>query len=116
MKQIINEQKPDNPGRIARLVKKLDMQDKDLDPKKRKRKWIFVLSGLFLLYLISFLFPMPELSHKPLGPEEHALLKDTALPATPNSPAQKSMTFEMPVDSFENLLKQHIHEGNLKKK
>ena len=116
MKQAIDEQKAENPGRIARMIKKLDSRDQGLDPAKRRQKWILILSVLFLLYLSSFLLPPPEFSHPKLEPRELSLRKNSPLSAAPDSSLQKSLTFEMPVDSFENLLKQRIHEGKLKKK
>jgi len=116
MKQATDERKTENPGRIARMIKKLDSRDQDLDPVKRRRKWIMILSVLFLLYLSSFLLPPPELSHPKPEPRELSLREHSPLSAAPDSSLQKSLTFEMPVDSFENLLKQRIHEAGLKKK
>lgn len=101
-------------SQFTRMINNLDQQDKILNPKKRKRKWIFLLAGLFLLYLISFLFPAPNLSHESID----SSLK-TATPE--NFPEkilknQEPMTFEMPVDSFENVLKKHLHEKLPEKK
>lgn len=116
MRQVTDEQQTENPGRIARMIKKLDSRDGGLDPAKRRRKWILVVSVLFLLYLSSFLLPTPELSHPKLEPREPSLGEDSPFSAAPDSSLQKSVTFEMPVDSFENLLKLRIHEAGLKKK
>lgn len=99
-------------SRFTRFISRMDDKDKLLDPKKRKHKWLAVISILFLLYLVSFLLPAPELSHAKLDPQGPAIQTDTALPGTSPSDKQKSLTFEMPVDSFENLLKKRIHEGN----
>lgn len=98
-------------NRFARLISKIDQNDKTLNPEKRKRKWFLVLAGLFLLYLISFLFPTPQLSHKSLGK------RNTTEPNSEkiqNDPAP--LTFEMPVDSFENILKKQLHEKLPEKK
>ncbi len=103
-------------SRFTRFISLVDDNDRQLDPKKRKLKWIAVLSALFLLYLSSFLLPPPELSHPKLEPREPSLGENSPLSAAPDSSLQKSLTFEMPVDSFENLLKLRIHEGKLKKK
>ncbi|WP_159517953.1 hypothetical protein [Sunxiuqinia indica] len=99
-------------SRFTRFISRMDDKDKLLEPKKRKQKWIIVLSFLFLFYLASFLLPAPELSHAKLDPQGPALQADTTLPGTSTSEKQKSLTFEMPVDSFENLLKKRIHESD----
>jgi len=99
-------------SRFTRFISRMDDKDKRLDPQKRKHKWIAVLSVVFLLYLASFLLPAPEFSHTRLEPEGAILQTDTVLPGNSNSDKQKSLTFEMPVDSFENLLKKRIHESN----
>lgn len=99
-------------SRFTRFISRMDDKDKQLDPKKRKHKWLAVISVLFLLYLASFLLPVPELSHAKLDPLGPALQTDTALPGTSASEKQKALTFEMPVDSFENLLKKRIHESD----
>jgi|GEM_PF-494560 len=103
-------------SRFTRFISLMDDNDRQLDPKKRKLKWTVVLSGIFLIYLSSFLLPPPELSHPKLEPREPSLEETSPLSAAPDSSLQKSLTFEMPVDSFENLLKLRIHEGKLKKK
>lgn len=98
-------------NRFTRLINNLDQNDKKLNPEKRKRKWVLVLAGLFLLYLISFLFPTPQLSHESLG---------TGSTTEPNSKEimndPEPLTFEMPVDSFENILKKQLHEKLPKEK
>lgn len=107
-------QKPKTPrfqdvSRFTRMVSQLDGRDRELDPRKRKRKWILVLSGLFLLFGASFLLPFPDFSHEKNSSEEPFF---PAGPATARQAEQSAFSgFEMPVDSFENLLKQHIHEN-----
>lgn len=101
-------------SRFTRLINSMDEQDKSLDPEKRKRKWIFVLAGLFLLYLVSFLFPAPKLRHGSIGSVKITVPPDSVSDQTPEN--QNSLTFEMPVDSFENILKKQIHEKLPEKK
>ena len=101
-------------SRFTRMINNLDRQDQTLNPEKRKRKWFFVLAGLFLLYLISFLFPAPKLSHESIRSNSSAVTSDTVSEESLNN--QKSMTFEMPVDSFENVLKNQLHEKLPEKK
>lgn len=115
MKNTNDEPKTENPGRFVRMIKKLDLKDQSLDPEKRKRKWMYILAGIFVLYLLSFLIPSPKLTHGSLVAEDKATTKDSVLSG--NSPkSQKSLTFEMPVDSFENILKKNIDEKLSKKK
>lgn len=114
-----NEKTTDQPTeekgtRLSRLIKRLDMKDQVLDPEKRKRKWMVILAGIFVLYLLSFLVPSPKLSHHSLKAENKPIAKDSVSKGN-TSNAQKSMTFEMPVDSFENILKKNIDEKLSKK-
>ena len=115
MKNTNDEPKTENPGRFARMIKKLDLKDQSLDPGKRKRKWMVILAGIFVLYLLSFLIPSPKLTHGSLADKNKATAKDSVSKGN-TSNAQKSMTFEMPVDSFENILKKNIDEKLSKKK
>lgn len=110
------EEQPENKeNRITRLIKRLDLKDQGLDPEKRKRKWIYILAGIFVLYLLSFLVPSPKLLHHSLKAENKSIAKDSVVIGnTPNT--QKPQTFEMPVDSFENILKKNIDEKLSKKK
>ena len=103
-------------SRFTRFISRMDDNDKHLAPQKRRLKWIVVLSGFFLLFLVSFLLPVPELSYKKLDEQEPSLQEDSPLSVAPNTNEQKSLTFEMPVDSFETLLKKRIHESNPEKK
>lgn len=100
--------------RLSRLIKRLDTQDEGMEPEKRKRKWMYILAMLFFLYLVSFLIPIPKISHETLEPEEANRKK--APVASPTDEAKKPLTFDMPVDSFENALKQQIHEKLPEKK
>ncbi len=94
--------------RLSRLIKKLDTQDERMDPEKRKRKWMYILALLFFLYLVSFLAPTPELDHRAIDRQE-ANGKNASV-SSPAAETQKPLTFDMPVDSFENILKKNIHE------
>ncbi len=101
-------------NKFTRMINNLDRQDLTLNPEKRKRKWILLLAGLFLLYLVSFLFPAPKLSHESIGSIETKATADTVSDKTLKN--QESLTFEMPVDSFENVLKKQLHEKLPQKK
>ncbi len=96
-------------SRFTRWINGLDEKDKLLRPQARKRKWIISLSSLFLLFVLSFIwFPGVEVKHKNLTgktPEEVTTLQK---PAGTNA-------LEMPVDSFEQQLKQKIHEDTSEK-
>jgi hypothetical protein len=93
-------------------IDRLDQKDQKLDPAKRKKKWIIILGASFLLYLISFfVFPKPAIRYEPIQPVSEGK------PGIAKTLKQKkSLSFEMPVDSFENALKQEIHESIPKKK
>ncbi|WP_430973777.1 hypothetical protein [Sunxiuqinia rutila] len=104
-------QKPEMPrfqdvSRFTRIINQLDSRDRKLDPQKRRSKWMLVLFILFLLFLASFLISFPDFSHEKIG------TKEQFFPSEPENSGQAAIPgFELPVDSFENLLKQHIHES-----
>jgi hypothetical protein len=98
--------------RFQEWIDRLDQKDQKLDPTKRKKKWMIILGASFLIYVISFfVFPKPAISYEPIqpisegNPDKAKTLKQ-----------KKSLSFEMPVDSFENALKQEIHEKLPEKK
>ena len=98
--------------RFHEWIDQLDQKDQKLDPAKRKKKWTIILGASFLLYLISFfVFPKPAITYEPIQPVSEGnpdiakILKH-----------KKSLSFEMPVDSFETILKQEIHEKLPEKK
>ena len=105
----------ENGTRLSRLINRLDLKDQSLDPEKRKRKWIYILAGIFVLYLLSFMVPSPKLMHHALKAENKSIANDSVSKGNASN-AQKSLTFEMPVDSFENILKKNIDEKLSKKK
>ena len=115
-KEQVSGDQPEKEGtRFSRLINRLDLNDQSLDPEKRKRKWMVILTGIFVLYLLSFLVPSPKLMHHSLNAENKSIVKDSVVKGN-TSNAQKSATFEMPVDSFENILKKNIDEKLSKKK
>jgi len=109
MKTTSEKQKQQSTGplkdvsRFTRWVNELDAKDRSLKPRARKGKWIATLSVLFTLFVLSFiLFPSAEVKHKNL----EGIRQETPVDAETNLPAP----LEMPVDSFEQQLKQKIHE------
>ena len=85
----------------------LDEMDQDLGPVKRKTKWLFFLGILFLSFALSFiLFPGAKFNHEKL--DSPALSAEQPVQEKP-----LASPFEMPVDSFENLLKLRVHEDKL---
>jgi len=98
--------------RFHEWIDRLDQKDQKLDPAKRKRKWTIILGAAFLVYLISFFaFPKPAITYEPIQPVGEGN-PDTAK----SLKHKKSLSFEMPVDSFETILKQEIHESIPEKK
>ncbi|BBE20428.1 hypothetical protein AQPE_4620 [Aquipluma nitroreducens] len=98
--------------RFNEWINRLDQKDQKLDPAKRKKKWTIILGASFLLYLISFfVFPKPAITYEPIQPvsEGNPDIANTLK-------RKKSLSFEMPVDSFETILKQEIHESIPEKK
>ena len=88
---------------LRRWISQADRKDKALKPAVRNRKWLLILSALFVLFAVSFIWnPMIQLSNKNIeAPDKSGSLdKKTLRP-----------TFEMPVDSFENHLKRNLHEN-----
>jgi hypothetical protein len=92
--------------RFQEWVDRMDQKDKTLDPQRRKKKWMLILGVTFFLYLLSFfVFPKPAITHEPIQP-----VGEGTPEMEKNLKRKKSLSFEMPVDSFENALKQEIHE------
>ena len=93
-------------SRYMRWVNEMDEKERRMSPEKRLHKWVILMTVLFLLFVSSFfLFPAPKISHQPVNAlsEVNALNGDTMK-------KERSMTFDMPVDSFEQYLKKEIHE------
>ena len=94
-------------SRYTRWVNRMDEMDQNLNPVKRKTKWLFFLGFLFLSFALSFiLFLDAKFNHEKLN--SPALSADQPVQEKP-----LASPFEMPTDSFENLLKRQIHENNL---
>lgn len=92
--------------RFQEWVDRMDQKDKTLDPAKRRKKWMIILGASFLIYLLSFfVFPQPAITHESIQP-----VSEGTPEIEKNLKRKKSLSFEMPVDSFENALKQEIHE------
>ena len=98
--------------RFHEWIDRLDKKDQKLDPAKRRKKWALILGASFLVYLLSFfVFPKPAITHEPI----QSVSEETP-EIEKNLKRKKSLSFEMPVDSFENALKQEIHESIPEKK
>jgi len=103
-KQKINPEKPKDLSRFNRWLKDFDEKDKSLNAGVRKRKWILIITGIFLLFVLSFIFfpanhVKPDKLNSPFSKIE-GFNKETS----PRS------AFELPVDSFENQLKRRLYE------
>jgi len=102
---------PDTPptsiiSRYTRWMNRMEDKERLMSPEKRKHKWLIILTGLFLLFASSFfLFPGSGISHQPLAP-----LSETGGPSADTLKKRMSLTFDMPVDSFEQKLKKQLHE------
>ena len=92
--------------RFHEWIDRMDQKDQKLDPAKRKKKWTIILCASFILYLISFfVFPKPAITYEPIQP-----VSEGNPDIAKTLKRKKSLSFEMPVDSFETILKQEIHE------
>ena len=98
--------------RFQEWIDRMDQKDQKLNPAKRKKKWAIILGASFLIYVISFfVFPKPAITYESIQPVIEGN-PDTAKTLK----RKKSLSFEMPVDSFETILKQEIHESIPEKK
>jgi hypothetical protein len=88
-------------SRLTRVVNQLDSRDLALDPVKRKRKWLVVLTTLFVVFLLSFLLPYPRLTYQSIGSGGMFSPVDSGISQKPR--VTQSSGFEMPVDSFESI-------------
>jgi hypothetical protein len=92
-------------SRYTRWICQLDEKDRKLSFGKRKGKWALVLSILLLVFVLSFLLVPPiPLRHKRPDQSGTTGLKELSDPSN-------SSTYDMPVDTFEQLLKQRVHEN-----
>ena len=94
-------------SRYTRWINRMDELDESLAPSKRKAKWLILLGTLFLSFVLSFiLFPSANLEQEAIG--------GPVLMHQPSTKIEKQAapSFEMPTDSFENLLNRQIYENN----
>jgi hypothetical protein len=104
-----NEAEVKKENRFSHWLKMLDEKDRALNPTKRKGKWMFALCALVILFGLSFIwFPAAKL-------DQSEITAPVEKPAPIKSQAPRS-ALEMPVDSFENILKQKINEDLAEKK
>jgi|SRR5665647_2807873 len=93
-------------SRYTRWLNEMEEKERLISPEKRLHKWVILMAVLFLLFVASFfLFPAPKISHQPVS-----ALPDPGMTGFDTLKKEKSMTFDMPVDSFEQYLKKEIHE------
>jgi hypothetical protein len=90
-----------------KLEEQVNQQDRGLSQQKRKIKWIMILASLFILYVLSFVQTPLSLHHHELSIGTSKMSRDTIVS---DSTRQPPSLFALPVDSFEQLLNQHIHE------
>jgi len=101
-------QTPDFPdiSRYIRWMNHMEEKERRMSPAKRRNKWMIAMTVLFLLFLSSFfLFPGPGISHEPVNP-----IQVTSEPVADTLKKEMPLTFDMPVDSFEQHLKKELHE------
>ena len=95
-----------NISRYTRWLNEMEEKEQMMSPEKRLHKWVILMSVLFLLFVASFfLFPAPKISHQWVNP-----LPEPGLQGIDSLKKERSLTFDMPVDSFEQYLKKEIHE------
>ncbi|WP_346861175.1 hypothetical protein [uncultured Draconibacterium sp.] len=103
-KQKINPKKPKDVSRFNRWLKDFDEKDKSLNTGVRKRKWMLIIGGIFLLFILSFiLFPASNVKPEKMD-SPFSEIKTATQETSPRS------AFELPVDSFENQLKRRLYE------
>lgn len=95
-----------NISRYTRWLNEMEEKERMMSPEKRLHKWVILISVLFLLFVASFfLFPAPKISHQSVNP-----LPDPGILGVDSLKKERSLTFDMPVDSFEQYLKKEIYE------
>lgn len=100
----MTENKLKDVSRFTRWVNELDTKDQSLTPRRRKRKWILLTGGIFILFVLSFLlFPSANPGSSIISSPEAGIEKQSKEPATQSA-------FDLRVDSFENHLKSVINE------
>ena len=93
-------------SRYTRWINQMEENERLMPPERRIYKWMIVMTMLFILFLCSFFFfPGPGINYQSVNPLP---LTDSAGGDTLKK--KMSVTFDMPVDSFEKHLKKEIHE------
>ena len=91
--------------KIKQWLLRADEKDKGLSKKKRQVKWVGILSVLFVLYVLTFLRPSePDIGYTKIKQPSNGNTLDNDSLGLNKSP------FELPVDSFKQLLNTQIHE------
>ena len=91
-------------SRYTRWVNRMDKQDMTLNGKTRKHKWLLVMAVLLLVFILSFiLFPGSQPDYEAMEQQLIELNQEMD-----QAPVNRSL--DMPVDTFEQLLKRKIHE------
>ncbi len=93
-------------SKFTQWLSRMDECDKHLAPQKRRLKWLTIVGLLALLFLVSFFFfPTGKVNHKVLEANETEEINPVdSLHREPNG------RFDLPTDSFEQLLKESIDE------
>jgi len=94
-------------SRYTRWVNRMDKQGTNL--KSHKHEWLLVLAFLLLIFILSFiLFPGSQPDYEAMEQQLIELNQEKD-----QAPVYHSL--DMPVDTFEQLLKRKIHERISKK-
>ena len=96
--------------KIKQWLYKADEMDGQLSKRVRQLKWIAILTVFFIVYVLTFMRPGEPLLLGGDIPNGRSELSDEVDMAAPGKSA-----FELPVDSFEKLLNQHIYETSPRK-
>ncbi len=104
MRKNLLTEKPKDLSLFTRWVKKLDDKDKSLSRVGRKRKWMLIVTGIFFLFVLSFVVcPTSLVERKELDTSSPEIKASSRLPSVRSA-------FVLPVDSFKIHLKQVIDE------
>ncbi|MCU4176970.1 hypothetical protein [Carboxylicivirga sp. N1Y90] len=95
--------------KIKQWLIRVEQKDKTLSKGKRQIKWLSILGVFFVLFLLSFFIG------DKMGLGHQGVLQLDTLRHQEDSLKMDS-PFELPVDSFEQLLNQQIHEDTHQKK
>jgi hypothetical protein len=94
-------------NRFNQWLVMMDEHDRNLGAKQRRQKWLAIVGLLMLCFLASFfLFPPEKISHQSLEPNKTG----SSVNPVDSLPKQSDRRFDLPADSFEQLLKHEIDE------